>query len=225
MADLLATILPLALGAAVSPTMAALVIAVLARGEDAVRRGLALTAGAAIPLVVVAIVVLLTLHASGAGDRSGSGHRTTGGVVDLVAAAALAYLALRALQPTRTAQEQQAARARHASGSPARYVGLGAGVMLVNFSTLALFVPAVKDIGRAEDVSVAGEIAALAFLLVIVLVPAWLPVALRAAFPDRAQRVLAPLGRWMAEHQRALGGWVSAAFAVYLFVRGVLVLR
>ena len=48
MADLLATILPLALGAAVSPTMAALVIAVLARGEDAVRRGLALTAGAAI---------------------------------------------------------------------------------------------------------------------------------------------------------------------------------
>lgn len=224
MADLIATILPLALGAAVSPTVAALVIAVLARGEDAVRRGAALTVGAAIPLVLVAAVVLLTLHASGAagpGDR----HRTAGGIVDLVAAAALAYLALRALQPTHTAQEHQAARARHATGSPARYVGLGAGVMLLNFSTLALFVPAVKDIGRADDVSAAGEAAALALLLVIVLVPAWAPVALRAAFPDRAQRILAPLGRWMGEHQRALGGWVSAAFALYLFVRGVLVLR
>lgn len=224
MADLLATILPLALGAAVSPTVAALVVAVLARGEDAVRRGVALTVGAAIPLVVVAVVALLTLHASGVAD-GGSGHRTTGGVVDLVAAAALAYLALRALQPTRTAQEHQAARVRHASGSPARYAGLGAGVMLVNFSTLALFVPAVKDIGRADDVSVAGEIAALVLLLVIVLIPAWVPVALRAAFPDRAQRLLTPLGRWMTEHQRALGGWVSAAFTVYLFVRGALVLR
>jgi hypothetical protein len=220
MADLLATILPLALGAAVSPAIAALVVAVLARGADPVRRGVALTVGAAIPLAGIAAVVLLTLHASGT-----TGHRTTGAAVDLVAAAALAYLALRALQPTRTAQEQQAVRARHASGSPARYVGLGAGVMLVNFSTLALFVPAVKDIGRADGVSVAGEIAALVLLLVVVLVPAWLPVALRAAFPDRAQRLLTPLGRWMTEHQRALGGWVSAAFAVYLFVRGVLALR
>lgn len=224
MADLLATILPLALGAAVSPTVAALVIAVLARGGDAVRRGVALTIGAAIPLVVVAVVVLLTLHASGAAD-GGSRHETTGGVVDLVAAAALSYVAVRALQPTRTAQEQQAARAERAPGGAARYVGLGAGVMLVNFSTLALFVPAVKDIGRADDVTVPGEIAALALLIVIVLVPAWVPVALRAAFPEQAQRILKPLGRWMRDHQRALGGWVSAAFALYLFVRGALLLR
>jgi threonine/homoserine/homoserine lactone efflux protein len=189
-----------------------------------VRRGVALTVGAAIPLIAIAAVVLLTLHASGAAD-GGSKHSATGGVIDLVAAAALAYLALRALQPTRTAQEQQAARAERAPGGPGRYVALGAGVMLVNFSTLALFVPAVKDIGRADDVSAEGEVAVLVLLLVIVLVPAWVPVALRAAFPARSRRLLKPLGRWMHDHQRALGGAVSAVFAAYLFVRGVLVLR
>lgn len=224
MAELLASILPLALGAAVSPTVAALVIAVLARGEDAVRRGVALTLGAAIPLVVIALVVLLTLHASVAADGA-SKHRATGGVVDLVAAAALGYLGLRALQPTSTPQEQQAARAERAPGGPGRYVALGAGVMLVNFSTLALFVPAVKDIGRADDVALAGELAAFLLLLAVVLVPAWVPVALRAAFPARAERLLQPLGGWMHDHRRALGGGVSAVFAVYLFVRGVLVLR
>ena len=66
--------------------------------------------------------------------------------------------------------------------------------MLVNFSTLAMFVPAVKDIGRARGVGTAGEIAALTMLIVIVLIPAWLPVALRAAFPDRAKRILKPRG-------------------------------
>lgn len=224
MSDLLSSVLPLALGAAVSPTLAALVIAVLASGRDTLRRGVALTAGAAIPLVVIAAIVLLTLHAAGAADGAPK-HETTGGVVDLVAAVVLAYLAFRALQPTGTAQEHQAERAEHAPGGPARYVGLGIGVMLVNFSTLALYVPAVKDIGRADDVSVVGELAALTVVIVIVLIPAWVPVALRGAFPAQAQRILKPLGRWMHDHQRALGGGVSAVFAAYLFVRGVLVLR
>ena len=117
MGDLLGTVLPLALGAAVSPTLAALVIAVLARGEDAVRRGVALTIGAAVPLVVIATVVLATMHAAGAA-APGPKHRTLDGVVDLVFGVLLAAVAYRALQPTATAQEQQAARAERAPAGP-----------------------------------------------------------------------------------------------------------
>ncbi|UUY04899.1 GAP family protein [Svornostia abyssi] len=223
MGELLATVLPLALGAAVSPTLAALVIAVLASGDDPVRRGVALTAGAAVPLVVIAAVVLLTMHAAGAAEP-GPKHRTLDGVIDLVFGVLLAAVAWRALQPTPTPQEQQAARAVDAPGGTARYVALGVGIMLVNFSTLALFVPAMKDIARA-GVPVGQEIAAVVVVLVIVLIPAWVPVALRVAFPDRTARVLRPLGRWMHDNQRALGGWVSAAFAAYLVLRGVLELR
>lgn len=224
MGELLPTVLPLALGAAVSPTLAALVIAVLASGRDALRRGVALTIGAAVPLVLIAAIVLLTFHAAGVAEP-GPRHKTLDGVIDLVAAVALAYLAYRALQPTSTPQEQQAARAERAPGGPARYVALGVGIMLVNFSTLALFVPAMKDIARARAVGTLGEILAVAFVIVIVLIPAWVPVALRAAFPAQAVRILKPLGVWMHDHQRALGGWVSAVFAGYLAIRGVLELR
>ncbi|MBJ7519606.1 MAG: GAP family protein [Solirubrobacteraceae bacterium] len=223
MGELLATVLPLALGAAVSPTLATLVIAVLASGDDPVRRAAALTAGAAVPLVVIAIVVLTTLHAAGAAEP-GDAHRTLDGVVDLVFGVLLAAVAWRALQPTATPQEQQAVRAERAPGGPGRYVALGTGIMLVNFSTLALFVPAMKDIARA-GVSVGEEVAAVVFVLVIVLIPAWLPLALRVAFPDRTARLLRPVGRWLHDHQRAVGGWVAAAFAAYLVFRGVLELR
>jgi hypothetical protein len=224
MGDLLGNVLPLALGAAMSPTLAALVIAVLARGEDAVRRGVALTIGAAVPLVVIATVVLATMHTAGAA-APGPKHRTIDGAIDLVFGVLLAALAYRTLQPTATPQERQAARTERASGGPGRYVALGAGVMFVNVSTLAMFVPAVKDIGRAQGVGTVGEVAAVAILSVIVLIPAWLPVALRVAFPARAQRILRPAGRWMHDHQRAVGGWVSAVFAAYLVIRGVLELR
>lgn len=224
MGDLLRTVLPLALGAAVSPVLAALVIAVLASGDDAVRRAAALTAGAAVPLVAIAIIVLATMHAAGVAAPHHR-HRGLDAAVDLVFGVLLAGLAYRALKPTDTAQERQAERAEAAPGGPARYVGLGVGVMLVNFSTLAMFVPAAKDIARARGVGTAGEVAAAALLIVIVLIPAWLPLALRVAFPDRAARVLKPLGRWMAEHRRALGGWTSAVFAAYLVIRGVLELR
>ncbi|MGK2939303.1 MAG: GAP family protein [Solirubrobacteraceae bacterium] len=223
MGELLATVLPLALGAAVSPTLAALVIAVLASGDEPVRRGVALAAGAAIPLVLIAAVVLLTMHAAGVAEP-GSGHRTLDGVVDLVFGVLLAGVAWRALQPTPTPQEQQAARAVDAAGCTARHVALGVGIMVMNFSTLVLFVPAMKDIARA-DVETVQEVAAVVVVLVIVLIPAWVPVALRVAFPDRTARVLRPLGRWMHDHQRALGGWVSAALAAYLALRGVLELR
>lgn len=224
MGSLLPTILPLALGAAVSPTLAALVIAVLASGRDGLRRAVALTAGAAVPLVVIALVVLLTFHATGVADP-GPRHRKFDGILDLVFAVVLAYLAFRALQPPKTPQEKQAERAERAPGGPGRYVALGVGIMVVNFSTLALFVPAMKDIARARDVGAIGEVLAVAFVIVIALIPAWVPVALRAAFPERAQEILKPLGVWMHDHQRALGGWVSAAFAAYLAVRGVLELR
>lgn len=224
MGSLLPTILPLALGAAVSPTLAALVIAVLATGKEGLRRGVALTIGASIPLILIAVVVLLTFHAAGVAE-AGPRHKRFDGIVDLVAAVLLAYVAFRALQPPKTPQEKQAERAARAPGGPGRYVALGVGIMVVNFSTLALFVPAMKDIARAKDVGAVGEVLAVAFVIVIALIPAWVPVALRAAFPERAQAILKPLGVWMHDHQRALGGWVSAVFAAYLAVRGVLELR
>lgn len=223
MGELLATVLPLALGAAVSPTLAALVIAVLASDDDPVRRAAALAAGAALPLVLISVVSLVAVHAAGAAAR-GPAHSTLDGVVDLVFAALLAAIAWRALQPTPTQQERQAGRAERAPGGAARYVALGAGIMLVNASTLALVVPAMKDIGRA-GVPVGQEIAAVMVVLVVALIPAWLPVVLRVAFPDRTTRLLKPVGRWMYDHQRALAGWVSAAFAAYLLVRGALELR
>ncbi|MBJ7332563.1 MAG: GAP family protein [Solirubrobacteraceae bacterium] len=223
MGDLLRTVLPLALGAAISPTIVALVTAVLASGDDAVRRATALTAGAAIPLLVIGGVLLGTVHA--AGVEHGPRHEKFDGMVDLVFAVVLAGLAVRALKPAPTPQERQAERAEHAPGGTGRYVALGFGVMLVNFSTLAMFIPAVKDIVRARARSPVGEVVALLVVIVIVLIPAWGPLLLRVAFPERAARVLRPLGRWMANHQRQLGGWVAAVFAAYLLLRGVLELR
>lgn len=220
MGDLLRTVLPLALGAAVSPTLAALVIAIVASEDDGIRRALAFGAGAALPLLVLAAVILVTgLVGPGPGDDRPDAY------VDVVFGVLLAAVAYRALQPTPTAQERLAARAVGAPGGPSRYVALGVGMMLVSTATLALVVPAVTDIARARGVGPAGEAAAVAVLVAIVLIPAWGPVAWRVAAPARAARTLKPLRRWLYDRQRPLGGWAAAAFAGYLVIRGVLELR
>lgn len=201
-----------------------LVLAILASDDDALSRARALAVGAVLALVGVAATALLLFHLAGLPER-GEGSGRAAGVIDLMAAIALAAIAARALKPLPTAQERQAERAEHAPGAAGRYVALGVGVAMLGLGAIVLVVTAAKDIARATDVTILGEVAATAGLTVTALLPAWLPVALFAAGPDRAAPQLHRLGRHIYDHQRAIAGGAAAAFAAYLLIRGVLVLR
>jgi hypothetical protein len=149
MGSLLAIVLPLALGAAISPTLFALEVLVLSGRRHPVARAWALTGGAAATLIffsVLGLTLLRNLHA-------GKHHRSlTDAAIDLVAGALLAVLAARALRPRKTVAESHHDRTRgRLAGTPTiLFLGIGSLGMLVNFSTLLLFLPALHEISRSS---------------------------------------------------------------------------
>ena len=76
----------------------------------------------------------------------------TGAVIDLLAGTLLAALALRALRRGKTTAESHHSRTqgRLADAPTAYFIGAGALAMLINFSTLLLFLPALHEIPRSS---------------------------------------------------------------------------
>lgn len=220
MAALLASVLPLAVGAAVSPTLVALQLLVLTGTTKPVARAWALAFGSALVLAVFSLLgltVLNHLHPAGHGH-----HSWSGAVIMFVAAGLLGLLAVRSIVRRPTSAEQHGSRTadRLATAPTAWFVGVGAVGMVVNFSTLLLFLPALHEITRSS-VDLAGRSVAFALLFVITLLPVLLPVGLVTVMGPHADPALAATHRVVSRYARQIGIVVEVVFAVYLVLRGV----
>ncbi len=219
MGSLLAIVVPLALGAAISPTLFALEVLVLSGRRHPVARAWALAGGAAATLIafsVLGLTLLRNLH-------SGHHHRSLAdAAIDLVAGVLLALLAARALHRRRTAAESHRDRTqRRLADTPTiLFVGVGSLGMLVNFSTLLLFLPALHEISRSP-VSLAGKGATWLILLVITLLPVLIPVTLVGVLGRRASPMLQRLNKFVGGHSRQITVGIEVLFAVVLIWKGI----
>lgn len=69
---------------------------------------------------------------------------------------------------------------------------LGMGIMAVNVTTWALFIPAIKDIALAS-IRVLEQFLFVAFVFVCTLLPAELPILFYAVMHEQASRILASI--------------------------------
>jgi len=220
MVALLLSVLPLAIGAAISPTLLALQLLVLTGATKPIARAWALAAGSALVLAVFSILgltVLEHLHPA-AHDR----HSLRGAVIMFIAAGLLAALAVRSLLRRPTPAEQQSSRTaeRLATAPTYWFVGAGAIGMVVNFSTLVLFLPALHEITRSS-VGPLGRSVALTLLFVITLLPVLVPVVLVTALGRRAEPALEATHGFVTRHARQIGIFIEVVFAAYLVARGL----
>ncbi len=218
MAALLASVLPLAIGAAISPTLLALQLLVLTGKTKPLARAWALVAGSALVLGAFSILGLTVLNHLHPDHHHGS---VRDAVLMLVAAALLAALAVRPLVHRPTSGEQQTSRTagRLSTAATPWFVGAGAIGMVVNFSTLVLFLAALHEITRSS-VSLVGRGMAFALLFIITLLPVLVPVVLVMALGQRAQPPLEEVRRLVTRHARQIGIVIEVVFAVYLVVKG-----
>ncbi len=213
MITLLARVLPLALGAAISPTLLVGVVLLLSSPGRPRARAAAFGVGAAIPLVVIAVVGLIVFRHATAG-----GHLRISPIVDVVFGAILLLLAVRiALKPSSTTTKQS-----HPVGAgPMKCMLLGLGLMVANFSSLVLFIPAVKDIATSTSVGLGGQLVVLLVVILIVLLAVIVPVLLYTLAPDRAQAILVPLVITTKSHTRDISLAICLIFGIYLEVKGI----
>jgi threonine/homoserine/homoserine lactone efflux protein len=199
MGTLLSQVVPLALGAAISPVLFLLTLTTLT-GERPLARGLALTAGAAVPLALLgafAFAISGSLHTSS----------TTKAGIDLALGVVLLLVGVHALVEAPPAP-RPADEPKRAAG-PARSFALGFGAMATNVTTLALYLPAMKLIATSH-VSDADRALAHVIVALITLALAVLPVTLVAVAPVSSRRILGALGAFMTEHgARSPSPWAS----------------
>lgn len=214
MGELFAEVVPLALGAAIAPTI--LTLELLALGTDVApkRRGWAMALGYLVGLLAwAAVAIALTRHAGGADTEP-----EWTALVRLAAAAALVIAGVVTL--VRGPSDKATRQLSPAKPDLSAFFGVGAVVMLTNLTTLALFIPAVHLIG-ASDVAIEGRAVAFAIVVLITMLPAVLPPLAVSFVGEPAQRVLARLNAWLLRHSRAVGAIVCFGFAVLLAVQGI----
>ncbi len=219
MSGLLASVLPLALGAAVSPTLFALELLVLSGRTHRLARGWAIAAGAAAVLAAFALAGVTVLNRFHPSNQPH--HSLRAAVIDFAAAALLALLALRSAIRSPTPAEHHERRA--AGGLDTRsswwFLGVGAVGMLVNFSTLVLFLPALHEITRS-GLPVDDRVAAFALLFVVTLLPVILPAGVVTVVGHRADRALDACHHFVGRNARRITLVVEVVFAVYLTAKG-----
>lgn len=212
-------ILPLALAGAISPTVLAVVLVVLSGREDPKLRGLAVLAGTTTVVVAISLLVVFVFGAAVPESQKGSGSDLSG-YIDLgFAVLLLALGALTFMRRDRPRKEHHHP-SKDAGARLPRFYALGLVIMLLNFTTLAVFLPALKEIA-IDKVSDADRVTALIVVDVIVLTPAWLPVLLYLVSPTLARKVLDPLNGFLMRHRVAVGVGICVIFAVYLAYLGI----
>jgi len=202
MGDLLTRLLPLSLGAAISPTVLAVALTVLS-GRRAVARGAAYAAGVLLVLGGLTAIGLYGVR------RTAPSAITTeiGHVVDGIAGVLLLLLAIGtilrgALHDPAAPDPDTTPPPKHQPGLRGAFV-LGLAMMLANFSTILLYLPAMHAISAA-DLATGDTIVAVAIAFVITSTPATAPYLFRVVAPGPAGRVFGRLHEIVARNQRRI---------------------
>lgn len=218
MGELLSKVIPLSLGAAVSPTVLAVILVVLS-GRRAIARGSAYLAGV---LMVLAGLTALGLYGVRQTDPSPE-TELVGHVVDGIAGVLLLLLALGTV--LRAALRDPAAPAPvthdsdHRPGITGAFV-LGTAMMISNFSTILLYLPAMHTISIAH-VNTGDQVLAVALAFVITSLPASLPYLFRIVAPAAAAPMFDRLHAFVAHNQRRIGVAIELLFGAYLLVKAL----
>ena len=209
--------------AAISPT-ALLVMAIFLGSANPRRTALMYVVGAVLMTVVMAVVILYVLRATGLNQPREREPRYALRFALGAASLAAAVVVSRRPRPLTTASEGEAKRpglVARLTASPSPRTAFLLGVLL--FAPSTTFIAAVQVVATANaGVPVtAGAILVVVILTVLVV---WLPLLAYLAAPNATTRALGAANGWLRAHGRALligGLWVAGTVLVVNGALGV----
>jgi hypothetical protein len=149
------------------------------------------------------------------------GHSATDAAIDLAAALLLGLLAVRALRSRPTVAENHSLKATRMQNEPTvAFWGLGALAMLVNFSTLVLYLAALHQVSHSS-VDLAEKAVVGGILMLITLIPVLLPVSLVTVLGHKADPVLSRVNVFVGGHAREITAGIEIVFCLVLLFKGI----
>jgi len=218
MNELLSKVIPLALGAAVSPAVLTAIVLILG-GRRAIARGAMFTVGVLTVLSGLTIRGLLITHHS---DPSATRTQITHDVYGLLGIVLLVLAIITLLRPhthSDTGTPVHTSDPETNSGMLAVF-GLGFGLMISNLSTILLYLPAMHAVSEST-ISTASKAIAVAVALAITSIPVSVPMLLRICLPQRSAPIFGAINRFVTGHQRAITITVEIGFGLYLIFRAL----
>jgi hypothetical protein len=216
--SLILQVLPLALGAAISPTFLAMQMVILTGDEPrALRRAWALAAGSMSMLLVLSfggLSLLSSLPDGGTGKPS-----YPQAAILTIAGTALLVLAA-AVWRRPTSHRQSRLMGRIVDARPSVLFGIGAARLAVNATTLALYIPALHTITHSTvDIVVKALVFLMLFAITEIAVVG--PVLVVTLMGERAKPVLSRIHLAIQKRSRVLTVAVCLVFGLVLLVLGV----
>ena len=218
---LLTQIIPLALGAAVSPTALMGIILLLSISKKPKLQGFGYYSGAiALIIIVVALGVVL-----GAGITAASAkpNPILAGIDVLLGIFLLAFGFKRILQSQKSPNKLFQGDDKQKSNLISFFKGVSFGfaMFLINFSTTIIVLDAAKEIG-SSSADLTGKLIVVIILILITLLVCEVPLLIFLLFPDRANNILSKVNRWMQKNGHYLMGIVILVIGIYLIWIGLL---
>ena len=211
--------MPLAFGATVSPAVLTVGVLILCSPRRPVARGTFFALGSVTVLVALTLLGLTVLDRFSAHHASATQRAVTDGV-DVTLGIVLLTLALRtALRPRDPTAHTQAKQPTDHGGLATAYL-LGIVMMLTNVSTIVLYIPAMRDIGRA-DVSRADKVRHGLRGADDRLAARDAPAAAACGHTRTVSACADTARRRDTAHRRTIVCVVEVVFGVYLIVKGI----
>ena len=226
-------LLPLAIAAAVYPTLLAIVVLILTRPHPA-RLLAAFLAGAIVMATTVAVVAVVALEETGAVKPSGS-TKSVSPAIDLVAGVLAIVVGIaiwRGLdRPVRQRRQARAQRKHKDEGKekrpplPRRVLERDS-ILLAFVLGIVLNVPSAWYLIALKDIAAAGkptptDIVIVAVFQLVMFAMLWVPLVLYLVAPDRSAAMVEGGMAWVRAHARTISIVVALVVGTFLLVRGL----
>jgi len=210
MGDLIPRLIVTGLAAAVSPVAVMVLLAVLSK-KNARRNSLLWMLGFTATLIALGVIMVYIFHLGGSGKTS-----KVDGYIDIV----LGVLCL--LPIPWTFMKQRKEKSPRVAGDMGAFKALTLGCvsMVVNTSTLVIFVSGLHEISKAR-LEPYESILAICILTFFTLTSVLVPLIIYLSFPARSAKLLAALNAWLAKHEKVITVCVLLVFGIYLLVKGI----
>jgi threonine/homoserine/homoserine lactone efflux protein len=207
------SLLPLGIGAAISPWPTTVTIMFLSTGRP-LAKALAYLIGYSAVLVAIGIVALTVF---GGGDYEGGDRSSAvGGTLDVVFG--ILFLGL-ALKLWLKAPDPSAPPPRWMSAFESINIGgaflLGVFMMVTNFSTLPLYIAGLKELVTA-NLNPAGNLFALVLFILLIVVELLVPIVVYARSPRRGGELLDGARQWLEKYNRVITICIFVFYGILL---------
>jgi len=205
-------ILPLAIGAAISPTGLLFVMMILSGKDNSKKSALGFVLGGTLFLTILGIFIFFTAKPV---VNSTNHPNVTSSIIDIVLSILILAIVVKSVFFKKKAKTDDPKKKKKP------YPIMGFLYMFINISTLIPFIAAVKIISMNK----LGPWDGIAILVVTILITMSMiafPVVITYVMPNKSQTILGPVNRFMAKNGSKISNVYFALMAMYLIYHGVI---